>query len=93
MPGGVSLVGAWATERGRCHRFVYDPDGKPGNCPEPTVTSGWRRDGPGRWYAVDACAEHSSQLMSRPGTQNAGPLARPQPNMAFRATRGARWRS
>jgi len=32
---------------GRCHRFVYDPDGKAANCPDPTVTSGWRRDGKG----------------------------------------------
>lgn len=41
-------------ERGRCHRFVYvDGDGLPANCPEPTVASGWRRDGQGRGYVVD----------------------------------------
>jgi hypothetical protein len=46
-------AGAWSAERGvRGHRFVYDPDGKPGNCPEPPVRSGWRRDGQGRWYDI-----------------------------------------
>jgi hypothetical protein len=60
-------AGAWADERGRCHRFVYgSEDGHPTHCPEPTVTSGWRRDGQGRWYVVDACARHSSQLIARP---------------------------
>jgi hypothetical protein len=59
-------AGAWSAERGRCHRFVYDPEGKPDNCPEPTVTSGWRRDYLGRWYVVDACARHAPQLMKRP---------------------------
>jgi hypothetical protein len=59
-------AGAWSTERGRCHRFVCGPDGKPENCPEPTVASGWLRDGRGRWYVVDACAGHASQLVKRP---------------------------
>jgi hypothetical protein len=27
--------------------------------------SGWRQDGQGRWYVVDACAQHSSQLWNR----------------------------
>jgi hypothetical protein len=59
-------AGAWSAERGRCHRFVYDPEGKPDYCPEPIVTAGWRRDYRGRWYVVDACAGHASQLVSRP---------------------------
>lgn len=54
---------AWSSERGRCHRFVYDEHGKPDNCPEPNATSGWCRDGQGRWYVVDACARHASQLV------------------------------
>lgn len=67
-------AGAWTAERGRCHRFVYtEDDGRPANCPEPIVTSGWRRDGQGRWYAVDACAGHSSQLVSRPRPPSTGP--------------------
>ena len=46
-------AGAWTAERGRCHRFVYvEDDGRPANCPEPTVTSGWRRDDQGRWHVV-----------------------------------------
>jgi hypothetical protein len=49
--------------------LVYDPDGKPDYCPEPTVTSGWRQDYQGRWYVVDACARHASQLVSRPGVR------------------------
>lgn len=60
-------AGAWTAERGRCHRFVYvDGDGRPANCPEPTVTSGWRRHGQGRWYVLDACARHAPQLLARP---------------------------
>jgi hypothetical protein len=62
----VDYAGAWSAERGRCHRFVYDPDGKPDNCPEPTVTSGWRQDYQGRWHVVDACAAHASELVKRP---------------------------
>jgi hypothetical protein len=63
----LDYAGAWSAERGRCHRCVYDADGKPDYCPEPTVTSGWRVDGQGRWYAVDACAGHADQqLLSRP---------------------------
>jgi len=58
---------AWTAEGGRCHRLIYgSEDGHPEHVPEPTVTSGWRRDGQGRWYAVDSCAGHSSQLVSRP---------------------------
>ena len=64
---GHSWTCAWTTERGHCHQFVYvEDDGRPANCPEPTVTSGWRRDGQGRWYVVDACAQHRSQLQTRP---------------------------
>jgi hypothetical protein len=60
-------AGAWMGERGRCHRFVYEePDGRPANCPCPPVTSGWRRDGEGRWHAVDACKRHAAQLQALP---------------------------
>jgi len=58
-------AGAWSAERGRCHRFVYDSNGKPERCPEPAVAVGWRQDGRGRWFAVDACERHRSQLLSR----------------------------
>ena len=58
---------AEAAERGRCHRLVYGTeDGHPEHCPEPTVTSGWRQEGKGRWYAVDARAGHAPQLVNRP---------------------------
>jgi hypothetical protein len=36
----VDYAGAWTAERGRCHRFVYDPDGKPAGCPAPPAASG-----------------------------------------------------
>jgi hypothetical protein len=43
--GGVQdYVGAWMAQRGRCHRLVYDPDGKPMGCSAPPVASGWRLD-------------------------------------------------
>jgi hypothetical protein len=57
-------AGAWTTERGRCHRLVYtEADGRPANCPGPPVRSGWRQDGEGRWFVVDACDQ---QLLARP---------------------------
>lgn len=60
---------AWQATRGRCHRFVYtsDDDGRPANCPELVVRSGWLRDWQGRWHVVDACERHSSELLTRPG--------------------------
>jgi hypothetical protein len=71
-------AGAWSAERGRCHRFVYGTeDGHPEHCPRPPVSSGWRRDGTGRWFAVDACAEHSSLLLRLP-ERSAGPHRRPK---------------
>jgi hypothetical protein len=54
-----------AGQRSQAHRFVYDDDGHPTECPAPPVGSGWRRDGQGRWYAVDACAAHAGQLTRR----------------------------
>ena len=62
----MEYSGAWSVEQGRCHRLVYDPDGKPAGCPTPPVASGWRSDYQGRWYYLDACAGHSGQLVSRP---------------------------
>ena len=60
-------AGAWSADRGRCHRFVYTvDDGRPATCPEPPVRNGWRREGQGRWYAVDACEQHGDQLLQRP---------------------------
>ena len=63
----VDYAGAWHAERGRCHRFVYAEHGKPTVCPEPPVRVGWRYAAHTRtWHAVDACAQHASQLPSRP---------------------------
>ena len=56
----VDYAGAVSTQRGRCHRLVYDADGKPAHCPEPIIATGWTRLD--RWYEVDACAEHAGQL-------------------------------
>jgi hypothetical protein len=61
-------AGAFHVERGTCFRFVYtsDHDGRPMKCPQPIIAVGWTRDGDGRWYAVDACEQHASQLERRP---------------------------
>ncbi len=39
---------ALSGEPGRCFRFVTDPDGKPVNCPERPIASGWLKIGD-RW--------------------------------------------
>ena len=60
-------AGAWSVERDRCHRFVDGTqDGHPEHCPGQPMASGWRRDGQDRWSAIDACAQHRSQLEARP---------------------------
>ncbi len=47
--------------------MVYgDGDGHPENCPGDPVVTGWRQDGRGRWYPVDACARHAGELRLRP---------------------------
>ncbi len=56
----MDYAGAVSTERGRCFRFIYDEHGKPENCPQPLTATGWIKVD--RWYEVDACAEHSTQL-------------------------------
>ena len=64
---------SWHAERGRCHRFIYDEHGKPTVCPEPPVRVGWRYAAHTRsWYAVDACAQHASQLERRPQPSGTG---------------------
>ena len=68
-------AGAWSAERGRCHRLVYNPDGKPENCPEPPVAVGWRYAAHSRtWHALDACELHKSQLQERPRPTSAGQI-------------------
>ena len=62
-------AGAWSADRGRCHRFVYtsNDDGRPMNCPEPVVGSGWRlEEFTGEWHLVDSCEQHLSELLERP---------------------------
>jgi hypothetical protein len=60
-------AGAWSAERGRCFRLVYgSEDGHPEHCPERLVRSGWKREGSGGWYAVDACERHALQVADRP---------------------------
>ena len=63
---GMDYAGAWQAKRGICHRFIYDEFGKPTECPQPVIASGWTSDGRGHWYAVDACERHASQLERRP---------------------------
>ncbi len=64
--GMKDYAGAWSSERSS-FRFVYtsDDDGRAMRCPGEPVAVGWTRDGRGRWYAVDACEQHASQLLSR----------------------------
>jgi hypothetical protein len=71
------MPGSWHAEPGRWHRFVYDPDGKPTECPEPPIRLGWRHDYRGRWYFVDACARHADQLERRPRPTNTAPATEP----------------
>jgi hypothetical protein len=67
IPTVNDYAGAWTAERGRCHRFIYrEDDGRPADCPGPPVMGGWRRDGQGRWYLIEACDQHASQLLARP---------------------------
>jgi len=58
---GMDYAGAVSTQRGRCHRYIYDDQGKPANCPKPPVATGWTQIGP-KWHQVDACTEHANQL-------------------------------
>ena len=71
VPASIGTVhdyaGAWALERERCFRFVYDDqDGRPQTCPERPTVAGWRRDSDGRWYPVAACLSHAEQLEMHP---------------------------
>ena len=36
------------------------------NCPGQPVAIGWKQEGEGRWYVVDACEVHAWQLQKRP---------------------------
>ncbi len=46
---------------------IRDEHGKPTECPEPLVASGWvLAEFTGRWHYVDACQRHASQLLDRP---------------------------
>ncbi|MGC8628367.1 MAG: hypothetical protein ACP5VR_12620 [Acidimicrobiales bacterium] len=67
LPVMEDYAGAWSAEHGRCHRIVYSESGQPGNCPGTPVVTGWRYDANGRWYEVEACARHASELWPSPG--------------------------
>jgi hypothetical protein len=57
----VDYAGACSAQRdGRCFRFVYDEHGKPERCSGPLTVTGMVKIG--RWFEVDACAEHAAQL-------------------------------
>ena len=65
----MDYAGACSAQRdGRCFRFVYDEFGKPDRCPQPLAVTGWVKIG--RWYEVDACAEHAAQLRKQVGRPN-----------------------
>ena len=57
-------MGVIGSDQGRCFGFVDDPDGKPVNCPDIVIASGWLKVGD-TWHEVDACGRHSAQLRSR----------------------------
>lgn len=38
---------------------------RPTHCPGEVITRGWWKDRQGRWWAVDACQEHASELSDR----------------------------
>lgn len=60
----MDYAGALSVDRGRCHRFTYDEHGKPDNCPERPIATGWLEIGP-KWYQVHSCSEHSGELKHR----------------------------
>ncbi len=65
---------AFGTDTGRCFRYVYEADTtRPTRCPSRPARRGWWRDNSGRWWQVDACADHESPLRS---ARNAAPLPR-----------------
>ncbi len=48
--------------------MVYgEGDGHPEDCPGIPVVTGWRADGKGRCYKVEACARHAPEVRPRPG--------------------------
>ena len=48
-------------ERGRCFKWVYDESGKPSNCVERVISSGWLPVGQ-EWHLVDACSSRSGSV-------------------------------
>ena len=58
----MDYAGAVSTQRGRCHRYIYDDQGKPADCPKPPLATGWTQIGP-KWHPVDTCTEHATQLL------------------------------
>ena len=64
---GQDYAGAVATEREKCFRYVHDVHGKPDRCPAPVTGAGWLYLSHERkWYPVDSCERHVSQLEKRP---------------------------
>lgn len=71
----MDYAGAVTTERGRCFRMIHDDYGRPTHCPKPPLATGWTQIG-SNWYPVDACGEHSAQLLKRgPYRPSADPSA------------------
>ena len=89
--GGLSTIsdvqdyaGAWTAERGRCHRFVcVDDDGRPANCPEPTLTSGWRRDDQGTGTPSTPAPGTARSSWLAPGPESWPPRAGHRPTGGF----------
>ena len=65
----MDYAGAESTQRGRCFRFITDADGKPDNCPQAPIATGWLQIGP-KWHQVDSCNNHATQLR-KPGPYRA----------------------
>ncbi len=61
---GRDYAGAVTVERrGQCYRLVYDQHEKPTVCPEPiTHTDGLYLSFHRKWYPVDSCERHVTQL-------------------------------
>ena len=57
---GEDYAKAVSGERGRCFRYVYDDNGKPGHCWRPITTTGWLYAAYERtWTYVDSCERHA----------------------------------
>jgi hypothetical protein len=71
---GEDYARAVSADRGRCFRWIHDFQGQPTRCPAPITRNGWfYLSYERKWYLVDSCEGHVSQLEARPHPGHSGP--------------------